>query len=174
VIHLGASSNACHPVRSHRARCIVASDDIYMSKDLQTGPFGYRAYRDRTGDLRLAKPCRGAGRAATDVYDREQPCGCRVPTAAGIRMVLRGLFRAFVARKWHAVSDPIKTRLDLRREELGRRIAMIEAADELDEPGAVTKARPAAASRSYAAPRPGGPTYASIFPSAKTAIATAR
>ena len=33
------------------------------------------------------------------------------------------------------VSDPIKTRLDRRREELGRRAAMIKAAGELNEPG---------------------------------------
>ena len=33
------------------------------------------------------------------------------------------------------MSDPLKTRLDRRREELGRRFAMIEAAGELDEPG---------------------------------------
>ena len=33
------------------------------------------------------------------------------------------------------MSDPIKTRLERRREELGRRFAMIEAAGELDEPG---------------------------------------
>lgn len=31
--------------------------------------------------------------------------------------------------------DPIKTRLDRRREELMLRFALIEAADELDEPG---------------------------------------
>jgi hypothetical protein len=34
-----------------------------------------------------------------------------------------------------AMSDPIKTRLDRRREELERRFSMIEAAGELDEPG---------------------------------------
>ena len=33
------------------------------------------------------------------------------------------------------MSDPIKTRLDRRREELGRRAAMIKAAGELNEPG---------------------------------------
>jgi hypothetical protein len=32
-------------------------------------------------------------------------------------------------------SDPITTRLDHRRAELGRRVALIEAAGELDEPG---------------------------------------
>ena len=33
------------------------------------------------------------------------------------------------------MSDPVKTRLDRRREELTRRAALIEAAGELDEPG---------------------------------------
>jgi len=33
------------------------------------------------------------------------------------------------------LSDPIKNRLDCRREELVRRFALIEAAGELDEPG---------------------------------------
>ena len=35
----------------------------------------------------------------------------------------------------HAVTDPIKTRLDRRRVELMRRFALIEAAGELDDPG---------------------------------------
>ena len=33
------------------------------------------------------------------------------------------------------MSDPIQTRLDRRREELGRRAALIEAAGDLEEPG---------------------------------------
>ena len=33
------------------------------------------------------------------------------------------------------MSDPVKTRLDRRREELRRRAALIEAAGELGEPG---------------------------------------
>jgi hypothetical protein len=40
-----------------------------------------------------------------------------------------------VACVWHAVSDPIKNRLDRRREELTRRAALIEAAGELEKPG---------------------------------------
>jgi hypothetical protein len=33
------------------------------------------------------------------------------------------------------LSDPVKTRLDRRREELTLRVALIEAAGELEEPG---------------------------------------
>jgi hypothetical protein len=33
------------------------------------------------------------------------------------------------------MSDPVKTRLDRRREELMRRVALIEAAGELEDPG---------------------------------------
>jgi hypothetical protein len=47
----------------------------------------------------------------------------------------RAVLPPVLPRESAPVSDPIKTRLDRRREELMRRFALIEAAGELDEPG---------------------------------------